>query len=89
MTIHRWLIEQNVPSYQTLRHLPLTPAHFQARLQWFSARSGWNHADWGYIVFSDESRLQLCPDDHRRRVWRHPGQRADFSLTVARPTSIN
>ncbi|GFU90621.1 hypothetical protein TNCV_4450171 [Trichonephila clavipes] len=24
-------------------------------------------------LFNDKSRFQLCPDDHRRRVWRRPG----------------
>lgn len=86
MTIHRRLRERNLCSYRPLRHLPLTPAHRRARLQWCLARSGWNHADWGRIVFSDESRFQLCPDDHRRRVWRRPGQRADPAFTIARHT---
>ncbi|GFY22857.1 uncharacterized protein TNCV_2181181 [Trichonephila clavipes] len=34
-------------------------------------------------VFSDESRFQLCPDDHGRRVWRRRGQRADPAFTIA------
>ncbi|GFU01997.1 transposable element Tc1 transposase [Trichonephila clavipes] len=38
---------------------------------------------WGRIVFSDKSRFELCPDDHRRRVWRRPGQRADPAFTIA------
>ncbi|GFV97384.1 transposable element Tc1 transposase [Trichonephila clavipes] len=33
---------------------------------------------------SDESRFQLCSDDHRRRVWRRPEQRADPGFTIAR-----
>ncbi|GFW58867.1 uncharacterized protein TNCV_4047051 [Trichonephila clavipes] len=33
-------------------------------------------------MFSDESRFQLSPDDHRRRVWKRPGQRADPVFTV-------
>ncbi|GFX03504.1 transposable element Tc1 transposase [Trichonephila clavipes] len=37
-------------------------------------------------LFSDESHFQLCPDDHRRRVWIHPGQRKDPAFTIARPT---
>ncbi|GFT30311.1 transposable element Tc1 transposase [Trichonephila clavipes] len=45
--------------------------------------AAWNQADWGFIVFSDESRFHLCPDDHRRRVWRRPGQRADYAFTIA------
>ncbi|GFX00095.1 uncharacterized protein TNCV_3080911 [Trichonephila clavipes] len=51
-------------------------------LQWCLARSGWNHADWGRIVFSDESYSQLSPDDHRRRVWRRSGQRADPAFPI-------
>ncbi|GFV48404.1 hypothetical protein TNCV_3026741 [Trichonephila clavipes] len=35
--------------------------------------NGWNHADWGRIVFSKESRFQLCPYDNRIRVWIRPG----------------
>ncbi|GFW49247.1 hypothetical protein TNCV_3057571 [Trichonephila clavipes] len=34
----------------------------------------------------DESRLQLCPDDHRRRVWRRTGLRDDPVFTSARHT---
>ncbi|GFW32849.1 HTH_Tnp_Tc3_2 domain-containing protein [Trichonephila clavipes] len=45
-----------------------------------------DHADWGRIVFSDKSRFQLCLDNHRRCVWRHPGQRADPAFTIARHT---
>ncbi|GFT23097.1 hypothetical protein TNCV_1858421 [Trichonephila clavipes] len=38
------------------------------------------------IVFSNESCFQLCPDDHRRRVWRRPGQHADNAFTIVRDT---
>ncbi|GFY19775.1 uncharacterized protein TNCV_4649451 [Trichonephila clavipes] len=37
-------------------------------------------------LFSDESRFQLCLDDHRRRVWRRPGQRVDPAFPIARHT---
>ncbi|GFW18538.1 uncharacterized protein TNCV_1221991 [Trichonephila clavipes] len=59
------------------------PTHCRARLQWCLARSGWNHADWGRTVFSDEYCFQLCP---RRRVWRRPGQNADPAFNIARHT---
>ncbi|GFV80114.1 HTH_Tnp_Tc3_2 domain-containing protein [Trichonephila clavipes] len=83
MTIHRWLLERNSSTYRLLRHLPLTPEHCRDRLWWRMARSGWNPADWGRIVFSDESCFQLCYDDHRRHVWRRPGQRVDNAFTTA------
>ncbi|GFV31621.1 transposable element Tc1 transposase [Trichonephila clavipes] len=35
---------------------------------------------------TDDSRFQLCPDDHRRHVWRRPGQRADPTFTISRHT---
>ncbi|UYV82240.1 hypothetical protein LAZ67_21001434 [Cordylochernes scorpioides] len=66
--------------------LPLTPVHRQVRLQWCRERSPWNCADWGRIVFSDESRFLLCPDDRPKRVWRRPGQRVDPGLTVEHHT---
>ncbi|GFW47939.1 transposable element Tcb2 transposase [Trichonephila clavipes] len=97
MTIHRWLVELNLRSYRTLRHMPLTLAHYQAICvikklsqaplsQWCLAQSGWNHAEWGCIVLSCEIRFQLCSDDHRRRVWRRPGQRTNPTFTIARHT---
>ncbi|GFV47417.1 transposable element Tc1 transposase [Trichonephila clavipes] len=35
----------------------------------------------------DESHFHLCPDDHRRRVWRRPGQLTDLAFFIARHTS--
>ncbi|GFX38379.1 transposable element Tc1 transposase [Trichonephila clavipes] len=37
-------------------------------------------------LFSDGSHFHLCPDDHRRRVWRRSGQRANPAFTIARHT---
>ncbi|GFS72620.1 transposable element Tc1 transposase [Trichonephila clavipes] len=34
-------------------------------------------------VFIDEFNFQLCPDKHRRRVWKWPGQRAEPTFTIA------
>ncbi|GFU05553.1 transposable element Tc1 transposase [Trichonephila clavipes] len=87
MTIHRPLIEKNLRSYQPLRYLLLTPRDCRARLRWCLALSGCNPSDWGRRVFSDQSRFQLCPDDHRRRFWRHPGQLADPAFLIAHHTS--
>ncbi|UYV68433.1 hypothetical protein LAZ67_5004299, partial [Cordylochernes scorpioides] len=88
MTINRRLRERNLRARRPLRCLPLTPVHRQVRLQWCRERSTWNCADWGRIVFSDESRFLLCPDDRRKRVWRRPGQRVDPGLTVEHHTGL-
>ncbi|GFX56158.1 transposable element Tc1 transposase [Trichonephila clavipes] len=66
--------------YRPLRQLPLTPTRCRARLYWCLFRSGWNH------VAGDESRFQLCPADHQRRLWRPSEQRADPAFTITRLT---
>ncbi|GFW89436.1 HTH_Tnp_Tc3_2 domain-containing protein [Trichonephila clavipes] len=71
-------------SSQLTIRLLTTPTHCRAILQWCLARSGWNHADWGRIVFNDASHFQLCHENHRRRLWRHLGQRAYSAFTIAR-----
>ncbi|UYV63148.1 hypothetical protein LAZ67_2003293, partial [Cordylochernes scorpioides] len=75
MTINRRKRERNLRARRPLRCLPLTPVHRQVRLQWCRERSTWNCADWGRIVFSDDSRFLLCP-----------GQRVDPGLTVEHHT---
>ncbi|GFY00027.1 uncharacterized protein TNCV_1341251 [Trichonephila clavipes] len=67
----------------TIADLNVMMVHCRARLEWCLDLSGWKHADWGRIMFSDESRFYLCLDDHRRRVWRRPGQRAKPAFTIA------
>ncbi|UYV63544.1 SEC14L2 [Cordylochernes scorpioides] len=86
MTFNRQLRERNLRARRPLRCLPLTPVHRKVRLQWCRERSTWKCADWGRIVFSDESRFLLCPDDRRKRVWRRPGLRVDPGLTVEHHT---
>ncbi|GFV63975.1 hypothetical protein TNCV_385501 [Trichonephila clavipes] len=86
LTIYRRQKERNLPSYQLLHHLPLTPAHCRARLQWSLARSGWKHVDCRRIVFSDESSFQLYPDNHRKRVKRRSWQRVDPAFPLLLPT---
>ncbi|GFS72721.1 HTH_Tnp_Tc3_2 domain-containing protein [Trichonephila clavipes] len=81
MTIRRRLIERNLRSYRPLHHLPFMPAHCRAGLQWCLTQLSWNHADWGRIVFCDESSFQLCPENHRS-VLRRPGQCADPAFTI-------
>ncbi|GFV92005.1 hypothetical protein TNCV_1894411 [Trichonephila clavipes] len=48
------------------------------------ARSDWKQTDWGRIDFSDD----MFPDDHQRRVWRRPRQRADTAFTIERRTCL-
>ncbi|GFV23286.1 transposable element Tc1 transposase [Trichonephila clavipes] len=81
-TISRHLAEANLKSKRPFRALPLTPEHWQLRLQWCQARSMWNITDWQKAVFSDESRFVLGTDDNRVRVWRSPAYDSRSTLIV-------
>ncbi|GFT67694.1 HTH_Tnp_Tc3_2 domain-containing protein [Trichonephila clavipes] len=66
-TISRHLAEANLISKRPFCALPLTPEHWQLRLQWCQARSMWNVTDWQKVVFSDEFRFVLGTVDKRVR----------------------
>ncbi|GFX37273.1 transposable element Tc1 transposase [Trichonephila clavipes] len=60
-----------------------------------AVRNEWRVADFSVMMVAvdlvpqqigHESRFRLCPDDHRRRVWRRSGQREDPTFIIARPT---
>ncbi|UYV66242.1 hypothetical protein LAZ67_4000956 [Cordylochernes scorpioides] len=82
MAINRLLRAEskNSPTFMMRTHYNFKQINPQ---QWYRERSTWNCADWGSIVFSDESRFLLCPDDSRKRVWRRPGQRVNPGFTFA------
>ncbi|GFX58781.1 HTH_Tnp_Tc3_2 domain-containing protein [Trichonephila clavipes] len=86
-TISRHLAEANLKSKRPVRALPLTPEHWQVRLQWCQARSMWNVKDWQKVVFSDESRFVSGTDDNRVRVWRRTGERYNPPHTGLRHTA--
>ena len=83
-TIHRRFIERVLRSRRPLYRLPLTSVQHQACLQWCRAHLHWNVTDWSRIVFSNEYRFELSPNDQWRRVWRRLGQRCVTNLTVFR-----
>ena len=39
----------------------LTKKHRQSRLRWCKERAGWNAINWGRVIFSDESKIELFP----------------------------
>ncbi|GFX34534.1 transposable element Tcb2 transposase [Trichonephila clavipes] len=86
-TISRHLAEANLKFKRPFRAIPLTPEHWQLRLQWCKARSMWNVTDWQKVVFSDKSRFVFGTDDNRVRVWKRPGEWFIFPHTVLHLTA--
>lgn len=46
-----------------------------ARLKWCREHVNWTVSEWGNVMFTDESRFALEPDDKRIRIWREQGTR--------------
>ncbi|GFT13079.1 HTH_Tnp_Tc3_2 domain-containing protein [Trichonephila clavipes] len=50
--------------------VPLAVQSRGARLKWCRKHGNWTVSDWGNVIFPDESRFALEPDDKRIRIWR-------------------
>jgi hypothetical protein len=75
-TVRRRLAEVDLRPYQAAKGTLLTREHRRERLRFTQEHLNYNNADWGRVMFSDESRFSLySDDDRRRRVYRRPGER--------------
>ncbi|GFU05013.1 transposable element Tcb2 transposase [Trichonephila clavipes] len=80
--IRRHLAQGHLGSRRPLIVLSLTPKHRRQSLEWSSTRRNWTAAEWNQVVFSDESRFNLCSDDNRVRVWRPRGERLNPAFAL-------
>ncbi|GFV72906.1 HTH_Tnp_Tc3_2 domain-containing protein [Trichonephila clavipes] len=48
--------------------VPLSVQSRGARLKWCREHDNWTDSDWGNVLFIDESRFALEPDDKRIRI---------------------
>ncbi|GFW37856.1 transposable element Tc1 transposase [Trichonephila clavipes] len=55
--------------------VPLSVQSRGARLKWCREHGNLTVSDWGNVMFTDESRFALDPDDKRIRIWRTQGTR--------------
>ena len=62
----------------------LTQRHRQNRLAWGRAYQRFNRQQWGRVLFSDETRIQLHRADGRKRVWRRVGERFSDNCIIER-----
>jgi hypothetical protein len=65
-TVRRRLAEVDLRPYQVVKGPLLTREHRRERLRFSQEHLNWNDADWGRVMFSDESKFSLYSDDRRR-----------------------
>ena len=62
----------------------MTSRHHAARCRWAQQHTEWTHQNWHQVLFIDQCRICLQPDNRRRRVWRKSGQAERLTHTVLR-----
>lgn len=83
-TVRRRLKEVGLRARRPYRGVILTPRHRRARLVWARRHLRLTGADWGKVLFTDESRFCLQGNDGRRRCYRRRGERFNAVNVVQR-----
>ncbi|GFT36330.1 transposable element Tcb2 transposase [Trichonephila clavipes] len=53
----------------------LTSRHCRDRREWATEHVNWRRNEWSNVLFSDESRFSVHPDNRRIFIWRDRGSR--------------
>lgn len=80
-TVRRRLADTGIRSYRALRAPKLTPAHREKRREYARKYGQWTEEQWSNVLFTDECRFCLEPDDRRVKVLRRPKER-DFQCNI-------
>ena len=73
-TVRNRLHDAQLHSRRPWRGPRLTPKHHAAWYRWVQKHAEWTRQNWHQVLFTDECRMCLQPDNRRRRVWRQSGQ---------------
>ncbi|GFW82876.1 transposable element Tcb2 transposase [Trichonephila clavipes] len=55
----------------------LTSRHRRDRREWAKEHVNWRRNEWSNVLFSDESRFSVHPDNRRILIWRDRGSRSN------------
>ncbi|GFW36604.1 transposable element Tcb2 transposase [Trichonephila clavipes] len=58
----------------------LTSRHRRDRMEWTTEHVNWRRDEWSNVLFSDESRFSVHPDNRRIFIWRDRGSRNNPSF---------
>ena len=67
-----------------MRHTPLTPAARRHQTQWAEEQQHWVAEQWHSVLFSDESRSCLHPNNQHLCIWRERGTRNNPNFAINR-----
>ena len=83
-TVRNRLHDVQCHSRRPWRGLHLTPRNHGVRYRWAQKHAEWTRQNWQQVLFTDQCRICLQPDNRRRRVWRQSGWAERLRHTVQR-----
>lgn len=81
-TIRNRLHDSQLGARRLWRGPALKARHRAARYAWAREHEMWDLVRWHRVLFSDEVRICLSPDNNRQRVWRESGDAARLRYSV-------
>jgi len=73
-TIQRRLKEAGIQKRIACTKPHLSPEHMAKRLEWAKERENWTVEQWGNVIWSDESAIQIGFDPRQTKVFRRVGE---------------
>lgn len=83
-TVRNRLRQYNLRPRRPWRAPQRSPQQRVQRYQWARIFENWTLNQWRRVLFTDEVRICLAPDNNRRRVWREPGNEERLHFAVDR-----
>lgn len=74
-SVKKTLADQGIKSFRALRAPPLTVQHKRQRREYAQNYRNWTAENWDKVLFTDECRFCLKPDDRRVKVLRRKNER--------------
>ncbi|GFW46179.1 transposable element Tcb2 transposase [Trichonephila clavipes] len=74
-TVRNWFHGVGLYARQPMVCVRLTSRHRRDRREWATEHVYWRRNEWRNVLFSDESRFSVHPDNRRIFLWRNRGSR--------------
>ncbi|GFY09216.1 transposable element Tcb2 transposase [Trichonephila clavipes] len=74
-TVRNWLHDVGLYARQPMLCVRLTSRHRRDRREWATEHVNCRRNEWSNVLFSDESRFSVHPDNRRIFIWRDRGSR--------------
>ncbi|GFV49247.1 transposable element Tcb2 transposase [Trichonephila clavipes] len=69
-TVRNWLHGVGLYARRPMVCVRLTSSHRRDRREWATEHVNWRRNEWSIVLFSDESRFSVHPDNRRIFIWR-------------------